>query len=288
MTQEVSEPFGRPWRTARRHAAVCVAVAWCGFLIAPALLLPSVRLAGPAQGVVAGLVPAVAGIAFLLVLAVGEITWPRPSGDLRRAPLARRGPADVTPRAARRGAWASYAALAVVLLSTGLTAAADGRSVAYRYTADTSGASGPYPGWFFGVPLLIGCLVVLLGGEIVLRLVARRAMVTGASVEHDLALRHASAARVLAGVHAALLGTLAGVLLFTGSALHSLGARTGTTEVPWLSALGTGLGILAPVVGLVALAAAVLLTLRSDAVPVRLGAGGAAGAAGAGGARVVA
>lgn len=270
MTQEISEALGGPWRAARRHAAVCVVLAWCAFLLAATVLVPMVRIGGPAQGVVVGLVPAAAGVAYLVVLGIGEATWPRPSGDLRRAPLTRRGPADVTPRRARRGSWAAFATLGVVLLTTGLTADADGRSVAYRYTADTSGASGPYPGWFFGVPLLIGCLVVLLGGEVVLRQIARRPVVTGASVEHDLALRHASAARVLAGVHAALLGTLAGVLLVTGSALHSLGEGDGTVDVLWMSTLGTGLGIAAPVVGLAALAVGVLLTLRSDAAPAPL------------------
>jgi hypothetical protein len=264
MTQE--HILGRPWQAARRHAAVCVALAWCAFVVAPALLLPRIRLAGPAQGVVIGLVPALAGAAFLLVLAIGEVTWPRPTGDVRRAPLTRRGPADVAPRAARRSAWAAYGVLTVLLLSTGLTAAGDGRSVAYRYAIDMSGASGPYPGWYFGVPLLVGCLVVL-GGEVLLRLIARRPVVSGASTESDLALRRASASRALAGVHTALLGTLAGVLLVTGSALHSLGARGSLVEAPWLATLGTVTGVVAAVVGLVALGAGVLLTLRSDAAP---------------------
>ncbi len=170
----------------------------------------------------------------------------------------------MVPRGVRRATWWLLGVLTALLAVTSATAAPDGRSVFHRYSAVVTGTSGPYPGLFYAVPLLVGCLVVLLGGEVVLRLVARRPGVSGTSVEADLALRRASGTRALVGVQATVLGTLSGVLTITGSALHSL-ARGGTEEhVAWLDALGTAAAVAGPLVLLAVLVVAVVLTGRGD------------------------
>ena len=52
-------------------------------------VVPDLR--GLTAGLSMGLLPAAGGAAFLAVHAVGERTWPRPTGAVRRAPLAREG-----------------------------------------------------------------------------------------------------------------------------------------------------------------------------------------------------
>src|SRR3954466_4366744 len=42
-------------------------------------------------------VPVAFGIAHTVVLTLGELTWPRPAGQVRRARLVRRGPLDAAP-----------------------------------------------------------------------------------------------------------------------------------------------------------------------------------------------
>ena len=49
-------------------------------------------------GVTALLVPITFGIVHTLVLAAGELTWPRPQGEVRRARLVHRGLLDAAPR----------------------------------------------------------------------------------------------------------------------------------------------------------------------------------------------
>ena len=87
---------------ARRHASGVNATAWItlaalavsgAYLIWPALDVLSDALGAAAYGIV----PAVAGTSFLGVHAVGERTWPRPTGSIRRAALVARSAPDVAP-----------------------------------------------------------------------------------------------------------------------------------------------------------------------------------------------
>ena len=100
-----------------------------------------------AIGVTALLVPIAFGVAHTVVLAVGELTWPRPEGAVRRARLVRRGPLDAAPRwLVRLTGGALVAAAAVIALGAAL-AAPDGRSITH-ISADgleVAGAS-PFPG----------------------------------------------------------------------------------------------------------------------------------------------
>lgn len=211
---------------ARRHGLAVNLTAWLLALgLGPLALTPVTLLlarTGAVDGatgnaVLVGTLPAGVALVFLGVHALGERTWPRPTGTLRRATLVPRG--DVAPRWLRRVTWAWAAALAVTLLATGLTAV-DGRR--FRITADaglTERTTGPYPGWDFGVPLLLAALVVLVAAEGTLRLVARRPAVVDADPAYDAASRRVSAHRVLRGAQLVLGGMLAGVLVTAGGAV---------------------------------------------------------------------
>ncbi|MFC8190941.1 hypothetical protein ACFUMH_04680 [Cellulomonas sp. NPDC057328] len=253
------------YRRARRHAGVVAALAW-GALLAVVLLTPAPVLAAPGrwQGLLLGCVPVTAGLAFLLVAAIGERTWPRPAGARRRAPLRPRHVRDVAPPALRRLAWAWAGGLVVATLAFGLTAAPDARSVAVTYAPGHSGGGGPYPGWAYGVPLTAAALVVLLAGEGVLRLVAARPVVAATTEDDDVRLRRASARRVLAGTQLVLGSTLAGVLAVGGATLRLVGraheyAVDGASYAlgaPWVVAVGTVAAVAGMLVGLASLVVA--------------------------------
>src|SRR3954463_12603009 len=92
---------------ARRHAAgASVAAVAAGVLAALAVPFSdgSWGTGGPGSG---GrelmLVPLTFGITHTVVLTIGELTWPRPAGQVRRARLVRRGPLDAAPPRLVRG-----------------------------------------------------------------------------------------------------------------------------------------------------------------------------------------
>lgn len=211
---------------ARQHGTTVNVTAWVAAVtLGPLALAPFVVLAartgtvdGPTgNAVLTGAVPAGVGLVFLGVHALGERTWPRPTGMLRRATLVPRG--EVAPRWLRRVTLAWAAALVVVLVVTGITAV-DGR--AFRISADagfTQQTAGPYPGWDFGVPLLLAAAVLVACTEGTLRLVARRPAVVDADPADDAASRRLSAHRVLRGAQLVLGWMLAGVLVVAGGAI---------------------------------------------------------------------
>ncbi|NCT89716.1 hypothetical protein GXB85_01915 [Cellulomonas sp. APG4] len=235
-------------RAAHRHATAVSTLAWVALaitLLGGAAVVAHTPLS-LGQGLAFGLVPAAAGLSLAAVQAIGELTWPRPTGTVRRAGLVPRSAADVAPAALRRALWSWGALLGTLLLACGLTAADDGRSVA-RSFEDGSSAAGPFPGWFYALPLLVATAVVLLSAEGTLRLVTRRASVSDAEPTWDLALRRLSAHRLLRGAQLVLGLTTAGVTLVAGTALRNVGSSAGApgSSSPVHVALGTGLMTLA-------------------------------------------
>lgn len=198
-------------RAARRHEAVvsaCAAAASVGVvvLLVASPLTPWTTVAawhGAAPGVPFFTAPLLGAVAFCLVRALGEALWPRPAGAVRRAPLVRRTVPDL-------GGWrlrvltGTVAAGLVAVGVFGATAEPDGRSVAHPVRVDESGglitgASGPYPGWAYGVPVALALVLALAAALLALRSVTRRAPLALLPAEHDDAVRRTSAARVLAG-----------------------------------------------------------------------------------------
>ncbi len=273
---------------ARRHAIATMALALAVAVIAVAVGLRIAALtSGLRVGLAIGLVPALGGLGFLAVHSIGEATWPRPAGELRRASLERRTVRDVVPPVMLRAAAAWSASLLVALLAFGLAAADTGRAVTVTF-AESSSTSGPFPGWFYGLPLLGAAAVVIAGTWGVLHQIATRPTVAQTAPRWDLALRRLSAHRVLRGTQTVLGLMLVGVLLVAGSALLNAGRGTsvnGVTQTDTLaSTTGTGLMVAAGIVLLTTLALAVVpgRPASLDAEVSDPGHAGHAGSAGAG------
>lgn len=237
---------------ARRHATWVNVAAWVTAPVAAVMGVQLLRTVwGPEQyaGVAAGLLPAIFGLVFLAVHAVGERTWPRPMGEVRRAHLTPRT-TPRGPRWLRRLSWIWVGLLVAALLAAGVTSS-NGRAVAIPYASNAIVSASPYPGWFYGIPLLVAIAALLAATEGVLRLIARRPAVVDADPDYDAASRELSAHRALRGTQLLLAWTAAGVLSVMGSALGNL-SDTG------LGILGGTLGGLAVVVALLGLVAAVI------------------------------
>jgi hypothetical protein len=250
-------------RSARRHARVVwLASASAGTLTAAALLwLPSATWHG-VEGWVWSVAPFVAVAVLAVVHALGELTWPRPRGAVRSAPLARR-----TVRAVGGGrlallvATATGTTLAIVVF--GLTATPDGRFVRAHVTTGAGYASGPYPGWVYGLPMLVALALALAATAAALRLITRRRPLSGLEVADDEELRRASVVRLLSGAQLGIGGAAALLLLFTSDALAQAGWSV------W-SVVCVGLGLGAGAVTCVAVASGVFPWLVEPLVPRRI------------------
>lgn len=212
-----------------------------------------------AAGRLVGLVPLVAGAGFLLAHVVGEVTWPRPTGMVRHALLVPRSVRDVTGW--RLPAWC--AALTVLLVAAtvvgGVTADSSGRTLTRTDHAWRQVWGNPYPGWYYGVSLLIGVGVLVALTALVLHMLVHRATVGGVHQTDDLALRRRCAGRVLVGVQLVTGTVLAGVLGVAGRTLTYVGSRADDPSAGLMVDLGTVATVTAGVV----LAASVGVVLTS-------------------------
>lgn len=218
------------WLAAARHAGRVGASAWTALVVAPTLVLLAVvpGLSGLTVGLSMGLLPAAGGAAFLAVHAVGELTWPRPTGAVRRAALARRGLREITPAGLGVLVLGWSVALLALLVLCAAVATDDGRALPWRHGPDVTSAAGPFPGWFYGRWIVLAVAVLLVGCVAVLLLVARRPAVSDTSADDDVALRRLSARRVLGGVQLVLAWTLAGCLGVASRALR--GTQGGSVD----------------------------------------------------------
>jgi hypothetical protein len=183
------------------------------------------------QGRLVACMPAIAGASLLLTQAVGQRTWPRPSGVRREAELVTRQARDVAPRrlVTLSIVWASAAVLA---LATFISIQSGPREVARVLPGGEVTTAAPFPGSYFGVPLLISIVLVLAGAAAVLRMITLRPAVAGVPPEWDMRLRRRSAYHLLRGIQLVLALTLAGVLAVAGAALRQVGD-------PWVYGDGT-------------------------------------------------
>ena len=212
---------------ARRHetrnAAAAVGASVCAAL---AVGNPAVAALAP-PGVLLGVAPFAAALTYCLARAAGETRWPRPTGDVRRAPLVRRSVRD-------QGGWplplflATVGVLAVALVAFWFNSTADGRTDE-RMLVDAAGTvrevrrAGPFPGWEFGVPALVALVLVVGALFVALRAVTRRPPIGLLSAAQDDAIRRTSAARVLAGAQAWVGLGAVGYLAFSTGALLRVG-----------------------------------------------------------------
>ncbi len=247
-------------RRALRHVtfASTVAAASLAAVLAAVATVPVVAPALP--GRVVALVPMAALLAYFAVLAVGELTLPRPTGPLREARVVRRSPADVAPVADRRlvQAWAATAvgtALTLALIASGP------RSVSRPVGRYEMVTSAPFPGWLWALPAAATVGAALLAAEALTRLVAARSALTGVEEPWDLWLRRRVARRALRSTQLVFGLTVAGLLLVAGVGLRGLGGGGDGVQAAPESAThdsaGLALMVIALVVGMVALGVAV-------------------------------
>lgn len=256
-----SRPENTPAATlvaARRHENVAAGLGLLGGLVVAGALVTvagnGARLVPGPPGLLAALGPTAGALVHLVVHAAGEGTWPRPEGAVRSAVLRRRTVREIAGRGLALFL-ATSATFAVALALFMLTADETGRAVTRLITpADASagvvgGASGPYPGAPYALPMLLGLALVVAGTAWVLHLVARRPAVTGTLPEDDLGLRRTSARRILGGVQLFVGGGAAVVLLVAGNAL-------GNAEWSLAAWFAVPLGLVVAIVSLAAAAQA--------------------------------
>jgi len=160
---------------------------------------------------------------------VGELSKiPRRQG-VRTAVLATRTVGGYLPRRLSGVVAASALSLGALLVTTTLMGSADGqgnagRFLARRCTPEVGGATGPWPGSFYSVPLSIAVVVGLLGAAIALRTVVLRPRRRSDPdlVAADDVLRRRSAEAVVAATGVMVAASLSGVAFVAGLQLHRI------------------------------------------------------------------
>ncbi len=261
LSRLMMAPTGSAWRAGRQPMTVRAAARHAlGFQVLGAVLAVAASvllLGGPAGARGTALAPLAGALAWLLVLLAGEHSWPRPEGGRRRARLTVRRSRDFTPARLRVLQLGSAGVLLLSLAAFAVVAGQDGRSL--TVVRPTTGASaGPFPGWWYGLPLAGGLLLVLAVAELALAQVRARPAVMDADPVAEHALRRASAHRVLRAAAAGALLTVAGTWVVAGGALTSLAttlAMNGQSSPAWwpvtgwvLVGAGLAAGLLAAVV----------------------------------------
>jgi hypothetical protein len=197
------------------------------------------RLAGLVAGVAVAIVSAQHGalgrglmlavpLCALCVLAgvvLGELRVSAPQGAVRSATLEVRRVRDYLPQRLTAAVGTATGLLLVVLALTTATGSADdlgraGRSFALRCSAVMAGATGPWPGSFYSVPLALVVLAGLLLAAFALRRVVQRPR-QGEDAAVDDVLRRQAAEAVVASCGLLVALPFAGVSLLTASALHN-------------------------------------------------------------------
>jgi hypothetical protein len=280
VARSTSDDGGAPARRARRHELLVATLAvLAAGGTAVALIVQPIGWPdwAPAPGILQALTPFAVAVAFGAVRAVGELTWPRPRGTVRAAPLARRTPWTVGG-ARLRWVLGTAATTVVVLVTTGLTADETGRALTVRTTypdgATGTLGGGPYPGWPYGVPMLIGLTATMAITWVALQVITRRAPLHALPAAHDAAVRRTSASRLLAVVQLCL-GVALGLTTFlAGGVVRNIGTNLELNGVE--GGIYAQCGTAVMIVGAVVVLASVLAALvgvwsrrvpRSNAAP---------------------
>jgi hypothetical protein len=249
---------------ARRHAARTATAAYAlGGAAAFAVFAAEVGNTAPGGlGITVLLTPLTFGVVHVVVLALGELTWPRPAGDVRRARLVRRGLLDAAPRWLVRTGAAALGLTVLAIVGGALLAAPDGRSVTYAADAFSSASASPFPGLFYGRPAAAGLLALAVTAALALWIVADRPAVATEDDRIEDALRRASAHRVLRIAVGVALFVAGGLLFVGGTAVHGLGTSSAG------AGLWDGGGPVTALTGLAAMLGGVVVACwRAPAVP---------------------
>lgn len=254
---------------ARRHARLTTRAAVVIGLVAAvaaavAVLLPAPQEAAVGRpGVAAMMLPLAFGVAHTGVVLVGELTWPRPAGLVRRARLEHRGVLQTAPAwLLRTGAGTAVAGVVVVAVGA-VTGDRYFRSITvYAGAGSVEGSAAPYVGSGYGLPALVGLGCLLAVAAAALWVVANRPSVVTDDADQDDALRCSSAYRVLRGATSAALLLVGGLVAVSGLAVRNaalsaaesarladLPVGTAATVLPWVGGALALLGLLGGAAG---------------------------------------
>lgn len=172
-----------------------------------------------------GLLLAIAPGAATAIALLGFITYPSPryaARNVRSASLGPRAPRRYLSRRAITGPIAAAGGLVLFLVYTGVSASPDesglSRTIARE---DESGmqVAGPFPGWYYGFPLIVlTLLLAALTVTAVWRIAAAPAEPDARSQAFDTYWRRRTSQLVVLLSTVTLLAYTAGVLFFAGSA----------------------------------------------------------------------
>lgn len=244
---------------ARRRAVIAVAFALVVFLtVAIAGLTVPGLLGWPLA--VAPLVAAAAGM--LLYAATPPRDVALSADQPRTATLSPRSWRTSSPRRWLLAGVEIGAVFVAVVVFCGLTASTDdqGRSRTIRFeSALAASTSSPYPGWFYGIPALIGLAALVAATIIALqRIGAVAAFPDPDDADADAQWRRQSASVILKLAVGATLFSLGGTAMIAGGAMSN--AVLDTTPVVWsvLAAVLLCAGILSLVLSVVSVTLAAL------------------------------
>src|SRR4051812_19466579 len=190
---------------ARRHGLVVAVLAPVAGLVSVGGLLWAAADVGHgfpgSMGNALAISPLAYALAHTLVMILGELTWPRPAGAVRRARLVPRRLSGVLPRRLTRVVAAGTVLLVAVLVVCGILADPDGRSMSHRQGAELR-TQTPWPGWHYGEPITVELVLLALLVGVALWVVLNRPAVATDDERIEEALRRASAHRVVRGAGA--------------------------------------------------------------------------------------
>lgn len=151
----------------------------------------------------------------------------RETSDARSAELDRRTPLSFGPRSVFMVPSAAAVLLAILVLAFGFLADPDGRSLTYFPNPWMGGGGGPFPGFVYGLPLLIGIAVLATVVVIALRRIASAPRPSDPSLrEADSTLRLLGIRVVTKAATSALVLTVAFLLIMAGSVAASMNSGT--------------------------------------------------------------
>lgn len=168
--------------------------------------------------------------------------------------------------------WPVYAALAassLVLLVLGVLGDSEGRTISHHYGDQAGATAGPYPGWFYLVPILVAVVVQAALTDLALRRVARAPRPSDRSLrEADEAVRGTALQLIVRIGMASVLVTLGAALIGAGNSTMAVSDGVEATiggkdaSLPGYAPL-YALGIVELILGVVAVGAGLALVLMA-------------------------
>lgn len=202
-------------------------------------------LDGPRHRLILSL-PALAGCCWLLGLIAAEYTRPRDqTGSIRVAGLVPRTPSRYVARWARAGMRATFlVAAALAFTASAMGSASDSTRLSAVTSTRTILSHGPWPGWYYGGPALIGLLCGLALTETAVSTIAARApLASDATVDGRARVQSARAALTAATLIA--LPVLGALLLEMGAGLAGVSPSAFVRDVARAMAVAGGITLLA-------------------------------------------